>query len=527
MSYPEQLDGERLYNWATRAVAELANRRSEINALNVFPVPDADTGSNMAHTMEAALAEADKLPPADRANLAQVSEALAIGGVRGARGNSGVVLSQVLRALAEAAVGGQGIDGEAIAQGLENAVHLVDRAISEPVEGTVVTVLRAAAVAARHTVNQDAEFVEVLTATVDAARTALAHTPSQLAVLQEAGVVDAGGAGFVVLLEALLAEVTGEQADTGFAELTSQPRPPAERASHGRAESGGIEVMFYFTGPLAQLEEHLQPLGDSLVIARASEDSGTVHIHSQDGGAVIETAYELGDVSDLRLEVLPAGPTVAAPQRTIMALTPPGEIAQLYRDAGAVVVEKYGETESSSELVGSILTRIRQTGADEVILLPNGLLTRRQLAAIDKATNALDQTIALLTTSRLVSGIAAVAVHDGHQPMATAAYTMSEAAHAMRTAVIVQAERAALTSAGPCAKGDFLVEAHGQIITVCDTPAQAFYAASRHLLDAGGEQVTILSDLPIDLEELSNELRVTVMVYPGGGLNVAAEIGVE
>lgn len=530
MSHPIEFDGPRLHSWASHAVAELSAQCSDINALNVFPVPDSDTGSNMTHTMQAALAEAEKLSEEQRADVAEVTRALAVGSVKGARGNSGVVLSQVLRGLAEAAVQ-EKIDAAVLARTLEIAVTLVNRAIAEPVEGTVVTVLRAAAVAARQAVEKGADLRGTAAATVSAARVALAQTPSQLEVLREAGVVDAGGAGLLVLLETLLAEIDGVRPDVTSADWFSAPGDPTAGASAGSGSlpgpGGALEVMFYFQGDLADLRARLDPLGDSLVIAAAGTAAGTVHIHTADAGRVIETAYRCGQVSRLRLEILPGAPRIEQPTRLIVALTPPGQLAALYRRAGAEVVEIAAEADPDHDPIGGILGRIRASGAGEIILLPNGLLDRRQLAAVDKATHAFDQSITLLPTSRLVSGLAALTVHDPQQPLATAAYTMSEAASAMRTAVAVRAERAALTSAGACARGDVLVEAHGQILQISEELGEAVQGAAKHLLEAGGEQVSIITDEYLDAEQLAAALRVEVMVYPGEGLGVAAEIGVE
>lgn len=525
MSHPIEFDGPRLHSWASRAVAELSAQRDAINALNVFPVPDSDTGSNMTHTMQAALAEVETLPDSRRDDIAEVTKSLAVGSVRGARGNSGVVLSQVLRGLSEAAVH-ERVDASVLTRTLEIAVTLVNRAIADPVEGTVVTVLRAAAVAARHAVDEGADLRTTAAAAVDAARIALAQTPSQLEVLREAGVVDAGGAGLVILLETLSAEIEGAPSKTAFSGWSDSVAGESP-VSHG--SPGELEVMFYFQGDLDALAATIDPLGDSLLIARAAEDAGTVHIHTSDAGTVIEAAYGLGAVSRLRLEVLPGAPKIDQPARLIVALTPPGEIASLYRRVGAEVVEIELELEEDADYdpVGEILGRIRASGADEIILLPNGLLNRRQLAAVDKATHAFDQSITLLPTSRLVSGLAALTVHDSEQPLATSAYAMSEAASAMRTAVAVRAERAALTSAGACAKGDLLVEAHGQILQIAETIDGAVLGAAKHLLGAGGEQISVITDADLDPEALSEALHVDVMVYPGEGLGVTAEIGVE
>lgn len=523
MSHPIEFDGPRLHSWASRAVAELSAQRDAINALNVFPVPDSDTGSNMTHTMQAALAEVETLPAAQRGDIAEVTKALAVGSVRGARGNSGVVLSQVLRGLSEAAVH-ERVDASVLTRTLEIAVTLVNRAIADPVEGTVVTVLRAAAVAARHAVDEGADLRSTAAAAVDAARVALAQTPSQLEVLREAGVVDAGGAGLVILLETLSAEIEGAPSKEAFV-AWSDSVDGEFPVSHG--SPGELEVMFYFQGDLDALAAAIGPLGDSLLIARAEEEAGTVHFHTPDAGAVIEAAYGLGEVSRLRLEVLPGAPKIEQPARLIVALTPPGEIAALYRRVGAEVVEIKPDEDADYDPVGEILGRIRASGAGEIILLPNGLLNRRQLAAVDKATHAFDQSITLLPTSRLVSGLAALTVHDSEQPLATSAYAMSEAASAMRTAVAVRAERAALTSAGACAKGDVLVEAHGQILQITETVDDAVLGAAKHLLGAGGEQVSVITDADLDSEALAEALHVDVMVYPGEGLGVTAEIGVE
>lgn len=557
MVTPPGFDGSRLRSWAQRAATELDRRRVEINELNVFPVPDADTGSNMAHTMLAAVTATEDLP-AD-ASASQVAEALAQGAIRGARGNSGVVLSQVIRGLAQAMVD-ETAGGVVVADSLAAAVRFADRAIADPVEGTVITVLRAAAVAAEEAVAQDVsgapQINAVAQAATDAARTALANTPSQLAALREAGVVDAGGTGLVILLEALVDEVAdpattnsphsaatrapstpAHDAQAGAGPGAGGALPPAADVLLGMHDDGGeggvekhgapahLEVMFYFAGDLDTLETQLSALGDSLIIARATDTEATVHIHSTRAGAVIEAAFAAGAVSDLRLEVLPAEPVTDTPGRTIIAVTPPGSLTELYTQAGATTVAP-GE-----DVVAGILAAIRRSGAQEVILLPNGLLDSRNLAAVEKATRAFEQSITLLPTVRLVSGIAALTVHDAAQPLATAAFTMSEAAGEMRTAVAYRASKAGLIQGGPVGKGDIIVTAHRETVLIAETPEEALIGACTRLLAHGGEQVTVLYDpLVITAEHLASlddALSVDVVVYPADGLGAVAEIGVE
>ncbi|MER0092492.1 DAK2 domain-containing protein [Corynebacterium sp. KPL2838] len=450
MSYPSTLDAHGLRNWAHRAVGELSHRRAEINALNVFPVPDSDTGSNMAHTMEAAVAEVEK-------GGGDVAAALAMGAVRGARGNSGMVLSQVLRGVAEATVDST-IDGAIFAASLMHAVELVDRAIAEPVEGTVITVLRCAAETAESTARQpDSSFHGVVSETILAARTALAETPSQLPELRAAGVVDAGGAGLVILLETLLSEIEG----TASHAPESVPETVTE-----------LEVVFFFQGDSAALKEKIAPLGTSLVIAQAGDDSASIHIHSTQAGKVIETAFAAGSVSNLRLEALPEAPaqrenTGGGHTRTVYAAVPAGPMAELVQSAGVTVVEP-GE-------------KIQAAGED--IVLSSGLE--------EHATAA--HTVEI---SSLAAGLAAISVYEpDNADTAAVVESMRDAAQSMRVAHPAE-------------------ESEVAIAQMC-----------RQLLAAGGEQVTVISPLNISQEELAAELGVDVVALQVP--DIPTEIGVE
>lgn len=510
MSASPLSDGARLLAWARRASGELERKRAEINELNVFPVPDGDTGSNMAHTMAAAVDAASEL--SEGAGLTEVAEALAVGAVRGARGNSGVVLSQILRGFAQAASYGA-TEGEMLAVALTNAVGFVDRAIAEPVEGTIITVLRAAADAARP--NAHLPLVDVAAAATAGAQDALRLTQTQLPALHEAGVVDAGGAGLVAVLGTLTVEGEGE----GEPEDVDRQKPE----THGT--QGELEVMFSFRGDLHALKGELAGLGDSLIVAPLNDAEATVHIHSRDAGKVIETAFASGEVTDLRLEVLTSAVAAGTHERLIIAVTPPGSVTSLYAASGAATVVP------GPNVAADMLDAITRSGSNEVIVLPNGQLSSSELAAVENAARAVEQSITILPTVRLVSGIAALSVHDPAQPLATAAFTMSEAAGEMRTALAFRAEKGALTVGGAVAKGDVVVTSRGEHLLIADEPMEAVERACRRLLEHGGEQVSVLfdpSELRADaLEELAGKLGVDVMVYPADGLQACAEIGVE
>ncbi|MCF4007028.1 DAK2 domain-containing protein [Corynebacterium uropygiale] len=515
-----------LHQWMARARDELNARRAEINSLNVFPVPDSDTGSNMAHTIDSAVAALPEEPE----DLAASARALAQGAVRGARGNSGLVLSQILRAVAHTASQGP-VDAQTVTECLATAVKLVDSAIAEPVEGTVITVLRAAAIAARESTEDKHGLLTTLRRVVAAARQALAATPSQLPALRHAGVVDAGGSGLLILLETLLDEVSGAASAGAAPSIPSAPEPPAAEAVGPSAE---IEVMLSIEhANLEALEAELRPMGNSLIIGKSSihgEDApATIHIHSTRAGEVIECCYRHGAVSNLRLEVLPAA-HVHAPGRLIVALAQPGTIGDLYTSAGVSVIEP------SETVVSDIIATVRRAGAAEVILLPNGLLSRRELISVEKAGHAFSQAITLIPTRHLADGIAALAVHDADAPLGVATFNMTEAANAMRTAVVETATQATFTTEGSVAAGEYIAHWGPETVATGEDLVEVIARAVLTLSEGGRcEQLTILLDA--DLADVCTEdaLRarhalpedVEIMVYPARGLACTAEVGVE
>ena len=603
----EYLDGPALHRWLTRAVAELVARRAEINKLNVFPVPDADTGSNMAHTMEAALAEVNDLPASHQHNITKLTAAIAIGAVKGARGNSGMVLSQVLRGLAQSAVSDR-ITGRTVQQALTTANKFVHHAIIEPVEGTVVTVLRAAAIAANQAPTDS--LIDVLTAATTAAAIALANTPSQLAVLRDAGVVDAGAQGLVLLLETMLDEVSGGTIETStnpsfqppkpkalsikvvgtaapgsvdmFTQLlgatritaptntksnpTEQPQqgktPPKPRSPFGqptqlarlwnhqpptidtpptttthtrqkphtdtpnptvptettRPRVDYLEVMFFIqNADLNHVRDQLQPLGDSFIIAPISPHSASVHIHTHQAGTVIETAHHLGKITNLHIEALPEATTTS--HRIILALAPTGLITHLYQSAGALTINP------GDDIVLDIAAAARASGATEIILLPNGMLTTHQLASIERSSHAFEQALTIVPTGTIIRGLAALAACNNTQPLAVDAYTMGEAAQATRTARIITdpttTEIHAITN-----------DKNRHPTTLCTTTSlhQAIAHTLTTLIDPTARRITILIDETapeFSASDLPKFHGVEIITYRTQNLGSLAEIGVE
>jgi DAK2 domain fusion protein YloV len=286
------LDAQGVRRWASAARALLALHRDEIDALNVYPVPDGDTGTNLLLTWDSVTGHLDEATEQPGEGLAAVMKAIARGALLGARGNSGVIVSQVLKGLAEVLSPLTSATGGQLAAALQRASEAAYAAVAEPAEGTVLTVLREAAAAAAGADPDD--LPAVARAAAVRAASALAETPQQLAVLARAGVVDAGGRGLVLLLEALLRVVSGETPPQQDAPaVPALPRPHIdEHAPDGPA----YEVQFLLEATdqaVAQLRAQLQPLGDSLVVT-GGDGLWNVHVHVDDVGAAIEHGVEAG-----------------------------------------------------------------------------------------------------------------------------------------------------------------------------------------------------------------------------------------
>src|SRR4051812_34848957 len=292
---PTAVDAAAVHRWVTAGCAALEAARSEIDGLNVYPVPDGDTGTNLHLTVEAA-----REALAEAAQAARPGEALAVaarGALLGARGNSGVILSQVLRGMADATSGaGERLDPRAWADALRAGADAAYAAVAQPVEGTMLTVAREAAAGAVE--HAPLGLGDMVTAAADAARRALARTPDQLETLRLAGVVDAGGRGVCVLLDALVEVLTGAVAPAPAAPVRD-PGAPAPAAPDVHAEPRGgpaYEVMYLLAAPagaIPPLRAALAGLGDSLVVV-GGEPTWNVHVHVDDPGAAVEAGVEAG-----------------------------------------------------------------------------------------------------------------------------------------------------------------------------------------------------------------------------------------
>ncbi|MFC9787965.1 DAK2 domain-containing protein [Rhodococcus sp. NPDC127528] len=542
----QSVDGAALRRWARVCVDGLASRREEINRLNVFPVPDSDTGTNLLFTMRAAADEAGTA--AEDAPVGEVAAALARGAVAGARGNSGVILSQVLRGIAEAVAVGR-LDADSVRGALNEAAVLATEAISIPVEGTIVTVLRHAAAAAS-ACPRGTDLGGVVTVAASAAAAALGKTPSQLAVLGKAGVVDAGGLGLVVILDALVAVVTGvtpERSDLTVVAPAAESPGQVEVSVEPSAECGydavgqDFEVMYLLGGSddgrVDGLRARLDDLGDSVVIVGDGAGSWSVHVHCSDPGAAVEAGLDAGlprqiRISCFALDAARERPPVPAKStsRAILAVVAGDGAAELFAAEGAAVL-RCDEPVTPQHL----LAAIRNLGYGEVLVLPNGALPAQELVTVGVAARDENHSVQLLPSSSMVQGLAALAVHDPERVAVDDAFAMSEAAATTRWGSLRVAEERALTLVGTCERGDGLGLLGREVVVIAPDAAEAGRRLLDNVLGVGGELVTLLlgAEVPAGLADLltdhvaKHHPGVEVLVYPGGQDGDLLQLGVE
>jgi DAK2 domain fusion protein YloV len=539
----QSLDGAAVCRWAVTCCDELAAHRDEINALSVFPVADSDTGSNLLATIRAGLDAVLQDHGDDRdAPPASTVAVLARGALMGARGNSGVILSQVLRGLAEALVGAA-LDGAALREGLRRADQLATAAVSDPVSGTVLTVLHAVAQAAMRVPSD--ELGDVASAATIAAAGALAETPRQLDVLAAAGVVDAGGQGLVVLLEALLT-VVSERADVRPAVAAGVPARLA-RSLQAPGESGSTEyeyeVMYLLDGTdeasVGTLRAELAGLGDCVAVVSSGGEAAAlwnVHVHCCDVGAAIEAGIRAGwphRITVLRLADQTRADQVGEVDRfvtghTVLVLVSGSGVAELLRGEGVL-------TAPATSSVTELLAVLAGTRARHVTVLAGPVAAT--WVAETAAAHARDtgQEVVVVPIASPVQALAAIAVHDASRRAADDLVAMTEAAAGTRRGELIVASAAALTWVGRCQPGDLLGMVGDEVVLIETDPLAAACGLVERMLSVGGELVTVLlgQDAPAGFGEvLIEQLRrahpeVEAVVYVSGVPGSVLLVGVE
>ena len=526
------------------AVDALAGAREEIDALNVYPVPDGDTGTNLYLTMAAARDAVRERATGGDADRAALFEAFTRGALLGARGNSGVILSEMLRAIIGRIAEAQWDErnGAVMVDALKQATEASYAAVGTPVEGTMLSVCRAASDAAAALLEREPKVRsrDVLTTSAAAAREALARTPDQLKVLRDAGVVDAGGRGVVVILDAAETALTGKRPPRVEAGRRI-PRPIVAEPGADLVDDGpAYEVMYLLDAPdetVTKLRSTLAGLGDSLVVV-GGEGLWNVHVHVDDVGSAIEAGIEAGRPHRVRVTHFAEQIAAREPQkrvgRAIVAVAAGPGLAGLFEEAGAVVVHGGPGSRPST---GMLLEAMVRSGAQEVVVLPNhNDSVRAAQVAASTAEKDHDMRVAVIPTTAQVQGLAALAVHEPGRTFDQDVLEMTATARHARQGAVTVAAKQAITMAGPCEPGDVLGAIGGDFVVVGHDLTEVAEDVLGRLLGGGGEMVTLVSGADDANGALATTCAawveekhptVDVVVYDGGQERYPLLVAVE
>ena len=478
-------DGQDLKKALLAGAAWLEEHREAINALNVFPVPDGDTGSNMSATMQAAIRG---IVNSNETSAGAIAAKLAHGALLGARGNSGVILSQTLRGLAQGLNNKQTFAAIDLAEALQQASQLAYRAVIKPVEGTILTVVRESAEAATLSAERGDDLVGLMQEVVIAARLSVARTPDLLPTLKQAGVVDSGGQGFCTILEGVWRYIRGEsiQLDASAQSVAGKlpvlsSEAPVKKGRVTIEEEFGYEVVFLLQGEKLDVDAIRQTIidmgGVSTVVA-GDEKMLKIHTHTPSPGKILDYGVSLGSLEDINIENLQEQSlTYAAASEAEHAddaqngadLPPTHPIAtvavvagsgfeKVFQGLGVSALVSGGQTMNPS--TEELLAAVNTVTARQVIILPNNsnvILSARQVV------NLTDKEIYIVPTDTLPRGIAALMVFNYESDFATNCQNMTEAANNIKTAEITTAVRSVQISGVRVREGDYIGLINGNL----------------------------------------------------------------
>ena len=545
-------DGIGLLEAFRAGVANLESHVDEINGLNVYPVPDGDTGSNMLATVKAALDEAEAVAgqPAER-----IAAAISFGALMGARGNSGVIMSQIFRGMAEGLGGKSRFNGLDLAHALTEGAKTAYAAVAKPVEGTILTVIRESAAGAVAAAERDNDIESVLGATLDAAEKSVARTPTLLAILREAGVVDAGGQGLYRLFQGALLHLAGKS-PAGAARRPAATGPkPSTLVAHAD-EGFGYETMFLLRAvgrralDVDAIRDHLESVGESVLVAGDGR-ALKVHVHNERPDLVIGYGLGLGDLSRITVENLDnqardvretraaeftgsaaeatessiaaakdadsngSGPTGPLPDLAVVAVAAGDGLAAIFRDFGVAAVVQGGQSANPS--TGELLEAVGAVQAREILLLPNNpnvVLAARQVAQMT------DRPVSVVPSRNAAEGFAALLALDPAMGAAGNVGPMTEAGRAIQTIVVTEAVRDAKIGGKKVKRGQTIALDPDDGLIAVDSDRDKSVLTAIAALTPGYELVTLFYGEGADLAEATAVARKIGSVAPGAEIEV-------
>ena len=525
--------------------AALGDHKESINRLNVYPVPDGDTGTNMFLTVASVLEELNGVDANDRS---AVCTAISHGSLMGARGNSGVILSQVLRGISNRFAQADEIDAKVLAVALSEASIAADGSVMKPVEGTILTVVREVAKAAQDAAS-DGSILRTVELALEQGETALERTPEQLEVLREAGVVDAGGAGFLLLLHAFLSIIDGRDLPEAMEEgpFAAVVEPPVvDELSELR-----YEVMYLLHAPDQAIEEFKKiwaGLGDSIVVV-GGDGLWNCHIHTNDIGPTIEAGIEVGRperirVTDLSEEVMEerwvreAAEVGKIDERVVadevpcavVAVSPASGISRIFHSLGVQELVLGGQSMNPS--TSELLDAVERAPGEEVLILPNNSNIVAVAQAVDAET---EKAVVVVPTTSIPEGLASLLGYDPQTTAAQNSIAMSEIVEGVKVGEVTQAVRPTNTAVGEVTTGDWIGLDRDGICSIGGTLTQAATALLEQLVGGEDEILSVIvgdeatdADIRAVTEWVAeNRPEVETEVHKGGQSHYPFFFGVE
>jgi DAK2 domain fusion protein YloV len=500
------------------AASALKGRREEVNRLNVFPVPDGDTGTNMSLTMEAVLSEVGKLGPSPSA--AAIAHAVTHGSLMGARGNSGVILSQMLRGLCEPFVDIDHIDAATVVSCLERAVIVAFQAVRRPVEGTMLTVLRDMSEAAGPSADAGSSIDQVLEAVVDAAYASVKRTPELLPVLKEAGVVDAGGYGLAIIAEGFTAGLAGHALREFDVSVAAMPLLASEAENDWDDDQYLYCTEFLLHGTdldRVSIEDFLVTLGGSQLVVGAP-DQLKIHVHTDHPQEVLAYSLERGDVSDVhihnmrlqteaRAEALRAEEAAVKPLGFVAVAAGSG-LADILRSLGVDEVVSGGQTMNPS--TAELLEAIERVPAKAVVVLPDN---HNIVLAANQTVGIAGKPVAVVPTTSVPEAFAALLVADQSLPLEQNVAEMTRAAEGVTTAEITTAIKDSKGKAGPIKAGQVIGIIDHEIEVIGESVADVS-ARLADIIAPKGETLTVLAGQDLSDQELAGIVGALEKAHP-------------
>jgi DAK2 domain fusion protein YloV len=473
------------------ARAALGAKAARINALNVYPVPDGDTGTNMLLTLESIVEETQEKT---YEGLEDAARAVGRAALMGARGNSGVILSQMIRGACEVLAERDSLGAEALAAALEGARERAYDSVREPAEGTMLTVIKDAARAAREaSTGGDADLAAVMHAAKQEAHASVRRTPELLEVLREAGVVDAGGLGVAVILDGLHAFLTGGEVE-GLDE--DEGGAPDLEAIHAEEEAWGYCTEFMvtsFAGDAREFEERIYSAGKSVLVV-ADDDLVKVHLHTQDPGGALSYAGRFGRLSGVKVEDMEEqvrsrgedAAEAAEGELAVVAASRGEGSRKLFEQMGAVVIEGgQGANPSAADFARAV----EKTGAQAVILLPNN---KNIVPTAEQVHELVDAEVHVVSTMSIAAGLAAMVGFDAEGAAEEVVEEMREITAGLRCAEVTQAVREASIDGREVPEGAYIGLLDGELIAVEDGVEDAAIKLVERMLEGSIDIVTLL-----------------------------------